>query len=57
MCKVQYKQHQYNNGCNIQVQILKCVKHQCQIEEKEDNWDIFGIEITILIPVKEWVNK
>ena len=37
MRKIQYKQHQYHDGRNIQIKILKCIKHECKIKEEEDN--------------------
>ena len=57
MRKVQYKQHQNHYGGDIQIQIFKRVKHECQVKEEEYNRNIFGIQFAILIPMKEWVNK
>ena len=52
VCKIQYQQHQNHDGRNIEVQILKRVKHQRQIEEEEDNRDITSIQFAILVPMK-----
>ena len=57
MRKVQYKQHQNYNRCNIQIEVLKCIKHKCKIKEEEDNWHILRIKLAILIPMKEWINE
>ena len=41
--EIQCKQHQNDDGGNIEVQILKRVKHQRQIKEEEDDRDIARI--------------
>ena len=57
MIKVQYQQHQNNNGSNIQVKVFECIKHQCQVKEEEYNGNIFRIQFAILVPMKKRVNK
>jgi hypothetical protein len=57
MRKIQYKQHENHNRSNIQIEVLKCIKHKCKIKEEEDNRYILRIQLAILIPVKEWINK
>ena len=57
MIQVQYQQHQNNNGSDIQVEILECIKHQRQVEEEEYNGNIFGIQFAILVPMKKRINK
>ena len=57
MRKIQYKQHQNHNRRNIQIEVLECIKHKRQIKEEEDDRNILRIQLPILIPVKEWINK